>query len=191
MLRPLREIEAELRRSEAVGLNLPVNLNFVKLRRIKMNLLRLPPIGFLSLLSLVLLSYNLPGFQDPYGKPKAKEATTAVDHAKHKDMGMAHPNLKLTAVLVDAEAKAQKKEATVKVTVTGARMTDPAIAKEKPKTGQAHLHYQVDSGPIIATTSTKLSFHELTPGVHKIMVVLSANDHSPLGPQETLTVRIP
>jgi hypothetical protein len=94
-------------------------------------------------------------------------------------------------VLVDAEAKAQKKEATVKVTVTGATMTDPASVKEKPKAGQAHLHYQVDSGPIIATTTTKLSFHELTPGEHKIMVVLSANDHGPLGPKETLTVRIP
>ena len=143
-------------------------------------------IGFLSLLCLVLFNYNLPGFQDPY-RTKAKETTTAVDHAKP----MAHGNLKLTAVLVDAEAKAQKKEATVKVTVTGATMTDPALAKEKPKTGQAHLHYQVDNGPIIATTTTKLSFHELTPGEHKIMVVLSANDHSPLGPQETLTVRIP
>ena len=155
-----------------------------------MNLLRFRPIGFLSLLCLVLLSYNLPGFQDPY-KTKAKETSTAIGHSKAKDMDVAHGNLKLTAVLVDPEAKAQKKEATVKVTVTGATMTDPAIAKEKPKTGQAHLHYRVDSGPIIATTSTKLSFHELTPGEHKITVVLSANDHSPLGPQETLTVRIP
>jgi hypothetical protein len=151
-----------------------------------MNLLRFRPIGFLSLLCLVLFTYNLPGFQDPY-KTKAKETTTSVD--VKKDVG--HGNLKLTAVLVDAEAKAQKKEATVKVTVTGATMTDPAVAKEKPKAGQAHLHYQVDNGPIIATTTTKLSFHELTSGEHKITVVLSANDHSPLGPQETLTVRIP
>jgi hypothetical protein len=154
-----------------------------------MNHLKFRLIGFIALLCVVFSNYNLHGFQDPY-KTKAKEST-AVGYAKPKAMDTAHGNLKLTAVLVDAEAKAQKKEATVKVTVTGATMTDPALAKEKPKTGQAHLHYQVDNGPIIATTTTKLSFHELTPGEHKIMVVLSANDHSPLGPQETLTVRIP
>jgi hypothetical protein len=37
----------------------------------------------------------------------------------------------------------------------------------------------------------KLSFHGLTRGQHKIVVVLAANDHNPLGPQETLSVTTP
>jgi hypothetical protein len=52
------------------------------------------------------------------------------------------------------------------------------------------LHYRVDNGPVVATTSTKLSFHELPVGEHKIMVMLAGNDHQPLGPRETLSVRI-
>jgi hypothetical protein len=57
--------------------------------------------------------------------------------------------------------------------------------------GQGHLHYQVDNGPVIATTTTKLSFHELSAGQHKVMVMLVGNDHKPLGAEETLTVTIP
>jgi hypothetical protein len=38
---------------------------------------------------------------------------------------------------------------------------------------------------------TKLSFHELSSGEHKIVVMLAGNDHKPLGPQETLTVTVP
>lgn len=97
----------------------------------------------------------------------------------------------LTATLVDAEKKAKQKAATVEVKTTGIALIDPAKANEMAKPGQGHLHYQVDSGPIIATTTTKLSFHELTPGPHKIVVMLAANDHSPLGPQQTLEVTIP
>jgi hypothetical protein len=62
---------------------------------------------------------------------------------------------------------------------------------EKPMKGQGHLHYRVDDGPVIATTSTKLSFHDLKPGAHKIEVVLAANDHNPLGPKATLNVTVP
>jgi hypothetical protein len=97
----------------------------------------------------------------------------------------------LTAKLVDAEKKAQQKAATVDVTVTGIKIVDPGSVNEKPQAGQGHLHYQVDDGPIIATTTTKLSFHGLTPGAHKIVVTLAGNDHNPLGPQETLNVTIP
>jgi len=97
----------------------------------------------------------------------------------------------MTARLVDPEKKAKEKTATVEVNVGAVQLIDPAKTGEKPLRGQAHLHYRVDDGPVIATTTTKLSFHELTPGVHKITVMLAANDHSPLGPQETLTVKIP
>lgn len=97
----------------------------------------------------------------------------------------------LTARLVDPEKKAQQKAATVAVKVTGVRLIDPAMVNERPRAGQGHLHYQVDDGPMIATPTTKLSFHGLTPGQHKIVVVLAGNDHNPLGPQQTLEVTIP
>lgn len=97
----------------------------------------------------------------------------------------------LTAKLVDPEQKAKEKTATVQVTVKGITLIDPATVKERPRKGQGHLHYRVDDGPVIATTAPKLSFHELSPGQHKILVVLAANDHSPLGPEQTLTITIP
>lgn len=97
----------------------------------------------------------------------------------------------LTARLVDPEKKAQQKAATVAVKVTGVRLIDPAMVNERPRAGQGHLHYQVDDGPMIATPTTKLSFHGLSPGLHKILVVLAGNDHNPLGPQQTLEVTIP
>ena len=97
----------------------------------------------------------------------------------------------LSAKLIDADEKAKKKSATVVVEVRGIRLVDPGAVKEKPKKGQGHLHYRVDGGPVIATTATKLSFHELTPGAHTITVALAANDHSPLGPSATLTVTVP
>ncbi|HKY30213.1 MAG TPA: hypothetical protein VJM12_19945 [Pyrinomonadaceae bacterium] len=97
----------------------------------------------------------------------------------------------LTATLVDAEKKAAQKAATVEVKTTGINLTDPAKANEMAKAGQGHLHYQVDGGPVIATTTTKLSFHGLSSGPHKIVVMLAGNDHTPLGPQQTLEVTIP
>lgn len=110
---------------------------------------------------------------------------------KPQASGAAQGTSTLTARLVDAQKKAQQKAATVDVKVTGIKIIDPAEANEKPVAGQGHLHYQVDDGPIIATTTMKLSFHGLTPGAHKIVVTLAGNDHSPLGPQETLNVTIP
>lgn len=97
----------------------------------------------------------------------------------------------MTATLVDAEKKAQQKSATVEVKTTGVEIIDPAKANEIAKPGQGHLHYQIDGGPVIATTATKLSFHGLTSGPHKIVVMLAGNDHNPLGPQQTLEVTVP
>jgi hypothetical protein len=97
----------------------------------------------------------------------------------------------MTAKLVDPDKKAADRAATVEVTVSGVELTDPAMANEKPVAGQAHLHYQVDKGPVVATTAAKLSFHELTPGSHTIHVVLAGNDHKPLGPQQQLSVNVP
>jgi hypothetical protein len=97
----------------------------------------------------------------------------------------------LSAKLVDQEAKAKKKAATVEAVVTGLEIVDPGAVNEVAKEGQGHLHYQVDDGPIIATTVTKLSFHELTVGKHVIKVSLAGNDHKALGPEQVLNVDVP
>ena len=97
----------------------------------------------------------------------------------------------MTATLVDPEKKAGQKAATVEVKTTGIELIDPAKANEMAKQGQGHLHYQVDGGPVIATPASKLSFHGLTSGKHQIVIMLAGNDHSPLGPQQTLEVTIP
>jgi len=97
----------------------------------------------------------------------------------------------IIAKLIDPDRKAAGGGATVEVTTSGIELTDPAMSNEKPVPGQGHLHYQVDKGPIIATPVAKLSFHELVPGAHTILVVLAGTDHKPLGPQQQLTVPIP
>lgn len=97
----------------------------------------------------------------------------------------------MTAKLVDADKKAAQRAATVEVTTAGVQLVDPAISLEKAVAGQGHLHYQLDKGPIVATPAAKLSFHELSPGPHTIVVMLAGNDHKPLGPQQQLTVTVP
>jgi hypothetical protein len=74
--------------------------------------------------------------------------------------------------------------------VKGMRLIDPADRARAAEEAEGHLYYQVDDGPVIATPSPKLSFHELKPGEHKITVALAGNDHRPLGPQETVSVNI-
>jgi hypothetical protein len=97
----------------------------------------------------------------------------------------------LEAKLKDPEATAAKAGARVEVKVDGLKLVDPASVSEKPMQGQGHIHYQVDGGPVIATTATVLGFHELTPGIHRIHVTLVGNDHKPIGPGQTLTVNVP
>lgn len=97
----------------------------------------------------------------------------------------------ITAKLIEPAKKAIARTATVEVAVENVSLIDPATVEEKPATGQAHLHYQVDDGMVIATTAPKLSFHDLTPGTHRIKVMLAANDHTLVGPAQTLTIVIP
>ena len=97
----------------------------------------------------------------------------------------------MTAKLIDPDKKAATRAATVEVTTTGVELVDPALSNEKPVPGQGHLHYQLDKGPVVATPAAKLSWHELAPGPHTIVVVLAGNDHKPLGPQQTLNVTVP
>jgi len=133
---------------------------------------------------------------EKYGKKpgSATDATKSHAEADHKDpkhSTTAGTSATLSATLVDKEKKAKEKSATVEVKVTGLKLTDPATVKEQPKAGQGHLHYKVDNGPVIASTMAKLSLHDLTPGAHKIIVMLVGNDHQPLGPEQTLEVQIP
>jgi hypothetical protein len=95
------------------------------------------------------------------------------------------------ATLVDAEAKARERAASVQVDLRSVRMTDPDATTGKPAAGEAHLHYQLDDGPVIATTATKLGFHELAPGNHLIKITLAGNDHKPVSAQQTINVTIP
>ena len=71
----------------------------------------------------------------------------------------------MTAKLIDADKKAAGRAATVEVTTSGIELVDPAISMEKAVAGQGHLHYQLDKGPIVATPTAKLSYHELAPGL--------------------------
>lgn len=99
-----------------------------------------------------------------------------------------HPTLKAT--LVDPAKNSARAAATVTVEVTGVKLVDPALSNETPKEGEAHLHYQLDSGPVIATPSPKLSFHGLTSGTHTLKVMLAKNDHTPMGPEQTLSIQV-
>jgi hypothetical protein len=135
----------------------------------------------IAVLSAVVLGLSL--WTDAVERPKSAENLTSAPS------GEVQP-LDFSATLVDPEQKAQEQTATVEVKVAGIQLIDPATAHEQPQPGQAHLHYQLDSGPVIATTTTKLSFHELSPGPHKLTVMLAGNDHQLLGPKDTLTMNI-
>jgi hypothetical protein len=139
-------------------------------------------IGMIALLSAMVLGLSI--WVDAQDRPKLSEG------APQTQPGAGHPPA-LAAKLIDPEKKAKQQAATVAVQVAGVQLVDPAAVHEQPQPGQGHLHYQIDDGPVIATTATKLSFHELSFGQHKITVILAGNDHKPLGPQETLTVTIP
>jgi hypothetical protein len=141
--------------------------------------------GLIAILSVTVLAVSVLTVS---AQDYVKSNSTSKSTKSAKQAGMAAG---LTAKLVDPEKKAKGKAATVEVTVTGVSLIDPAKVREIPKAGQAHFHYQVDNGPVIATTTTKLSFHELSSGQHTITVMLAGNDHKPLGPQQTLTVTVP
>jgi hypothetical protein len=130
----------------------------------------------------------MPTHENPGGEIRIVAAAAMVLVAA-ASMALAAPAL--DAKLVMTEAGAREGSATVQVSVSGIEMVDPAQVQEKPREGQGHLHYQVDQGPIIATPTTKLSFHGLSAGVHRIGVTLVGNDHLPIGPREELEEEIP
>jgi hypothetical protein len=112
---------------------------------------------------------------------------------KDDAFGKARPteDLLLQARLVDPEMKAKKKATTVEVDVEGVQLVEPWDAGFEARPGQAHLEYQLDGGVVVATTAKKLSFHDLEPGAHRLVVRLAGNDRSTLGPEQALLVTIP
>ena len=100
-------------------------------------------------------------------------------------------NFFITARLVDEKKNAAKRSATVEVTVQGIRLMAPALPSGAPGRIQGYLNYQLDGGPIIATPIPKLSFYELSPGGHKIVVNLADDNHIPIGMPVMLRVTVP
>jgi hypothetical protein len=145
---------------------------------------------------LIAVVFGLSLWVSAQNIPRTSEVSSTAQPGMEQQKGQAtqpgsgHPPA-LAAKLIDAEKHAKEQAASVEVTVVGIQIIDPAAVNEQPQQGQGHLHYQVDNGPLIATTAPKLSFHELSAGEHKITVRLVGNDHQPLGPQEILTVTIP
>jgi hypothetical protein len=60
-----------------------------------------------------------------------------------------------------------------------------------PTAGTAHLHYQLGTGPDIATATTILTYANLASCKHTIHVKLVDSNHRPLGPADTVSVVIP
>jgi hypothetical protein len=98
----------------------------------------------------------------------------------------AEPSLSVS--LVDRDEKAMKGWATVVVSVRGIELVDSPTGQLRK--GEGHLHYRVDDGIVVATTATKLSFHQLPPGKHRIEVRLVGNDHLGIGPVSTLDLTV-
>lgn len=108
---------------------------------------------------------------------------------------------RLSASLVDAQKNARNGSIVVETRATGIEIVDPE--KARPMEGrrefadrqagvrQAHYHYQLDDGPVIATTAEKLSFHDVEPGEHTVSVRLADAEHQPMAAEQQLTIEIP
>jgi hypothetical protein len=101
-------------------------------------------------------------------------------------------NISFKSELLNPAHEAQEAAMAVQVSeIQGVKIVDPDKEKEQPKTGEAHIHYQLDNGPIVATTVQKLTFHGLTPGKHTITITLAANNHAALTDPQKLDFDIP
>lgn len=166
-----------------------------------MKYLRLATSIFSSILMALVLSFTLPS--DAEYTSGTTQTTTRSEQKSDPNTGTVTTMdrsdtvtqmSKETAIdgsLVDQDRKAREKGATVKISVAGCQLTDPDTTDGRSQRGQCHLHYQLDNGPIIATTASKLSFHALSSGDHTINVMLAGNDHRALGPKKSFAVRIP
>ncbi len=70
-------------------------------------------------------------------------------------------------------------------------MTGMSHTPSRSSLAAAHFHYQLDNGPIVATTAKTLEFANLTSGSHTITVYVADASHTPISEQKTLTVTVP
>ena len=99
-----------------------------------------------------------------------------------------HPMLRTT--LKDKEKNAQKHAAFVEVETQNIGL---ALLGVSPFAGSdmGFLEYQVDQGPVLATSDTAVMFRNLTAGKHTITVSLVNTDYRELGPKAVLELEIP
>ena len=83
------------------------------------------------------------------------------------------------------------KTATVRVTVRGLSVVDPALPNPAARGQQGHLHYRLDNGSVLCTASTTMVYRDLSPGPHEILVALVNNEHKPLGPEQIVKANQP
>ena len=97
----------------------------------------------------------------------------------------------LTVQLLNQDKESKEGAAEVQVMAKNIKLVDPSKSGEMAKSGQGHIHYQMDSGLIIATPASKLEFHGLAPGKHTLTVTLANNDHTPIGMPQSIDLTIP
>lgn len=117
----------------------------------------------------------------------ARESAIEAERAR-APAAPAPPPMMLVAMTI--ELPSPQRGAGVLVHVAGIRLVDPGLDPELAA-DEGHLHYRVDDGPVLETSATNVAFTDLAKGRHFVSVSLAANDHSPLGPAETVVVRIP
>jgi hypothetical protein len=98
-----------------------------------------------------------------------------------------HPMLRAT--LRDKDKNAQKHAAQVEVETRNFGLVNLGVSYGGSDVGL--LEYQVDQGPVLATTDTEAMFRDLTPGKHTITVSLVNTEYKDLGAKAELEVDIP
>jgi len=98
-----------------------------------------------------------------------------------------HPMLRATLRAKDKNA--QKHAALVEVETQNVGLVSLDVSYGGSDVGL--LEYQVDQGPVLATTDTEAMFRDLTPGKHTITVSLVTTEYKDLGAKAELEVDIP
>jgi hypothetical protein len=104
---------------------------------------------------------------------------------------LGQPNMTFVSKLADPAQNAKLRRAVVQLHLTGFQLIDPTAAVGQSAKNQGHFHFQVDDGQIIESTSTEFVINDLSPGQHKIKVMLVGNDHNSVSTIETFGITVP
>ena len=99
-----------------------------------------------------------------------------------------HPMLRAT--LKNKDKNAKEHAAAVEVETQNIGLVNPDILSYAGS-AEGLLEYQVDQGPVLATSDMRIRFRDLTPGKHTITVALASTDYKDLGAKAELEVDIP